>query len=117
MGVVAVTAPSSDPMVDNPNREWLQNLLNRVNSVEPEMYAALDDAASKMGSGKVWTSSPGAAADTFTSDTQGRQQQLHRIIGNLASEVQAALNKEPLQVPQSEAMLLRRERAWQSRGF
>lgn len=115
--MVTVTAPSSEPMVDNPNREWLQDLLNRVNAVEPEMYQALDDAAKKMGSGNVWTSPPGSPADTFAHDTAGRQQQLHRIIGNLAGEVQAALNREPLQMPQSEAMVLRRQRSWNSRGF
>jgi hypothetical protein len=68
-------------MVDNPNREWLQNLLNQVNSVESEMYKALDDAAAKMGSGTVWTSPAGTAGSTFMHDVEGRQQQLHRIMG------------------------------------
>lgn len=104
-------------MVDNPNRGWLQDLLNRVNAVEPEMYKALDDAAEKMGSGKVWTSPAGTAGDTFKHDAQGRQQQLHRIIGNLAAEVKAALNKEPMQMPQSEANTLRKQYAWRSREY
>ncbi|WP_194893810.1 hypothetical protein [Catenulispora pinisilvae] len=104
-----MSAPNSEPMVDNPDREWLRDLLNQVNSVEPEMYKALDDAASKMGSGSVWTSPPGAPGDTFMHDVQGRQQRLHRIMGDLAGEVQAALNKEPLQMPMSQATALRRE--------
>jgi hypothetical protein len=91
----------TDRMVDNPRRDWLQSLLDRMSVTCDAMRPILDRAAADVGSGKVWSGSKPAA--DFERDLTGRSRRIHTLVDGLRSTVEDALRAEPLQVTQAQA--------------
>ena len=92
------------PKVDNPQRQALVTLKANIERNMHDLLGTLKGASSDIGNGDSWV---GPTAVKWHSEVEGRRKDMVAQLGKLVPAVQAAIDKCPEKVTQSEAKSMR----------
>jgi hypothetical protein len=95
---------SDEPMVDNPQRQALETLKANLQRETHELTKLLQGAETDTGPQGTWV---GPTAASWHTEIAGRRKDLGIQLAKLVPEVQAAIDRCPQQVTQSQAKSMR----------
>lgn len=93
-----------ETMVDNPQRQALVTLKAGLQREMHDLTKLLQGAESDTGNGGAWV---GPTAAAWHTEIAGRRKDMAIQLAKLVPEVQAAIDRCPEKVPQSQARMMR----------
>ena len=91
------------PKVDNPQRQALVDLKTSIERNLHDLNDLLKNASAHVGDGGSWV---GPTAATWHTEVEGRRKDMVGQLAKLVPAVQAAIDRCPEKVPQSEAKMM-----------